>query len=611
MSGLLHIEDPARPRGRTVGIDLGTTNSLVATVDNGTLRVLPMEADGSPLLASIVHYAADGKVTVGREAATHLADDPTNTLRSVKRFMGKVLADVPDHQAYNFAASPGLVRFLVADGQPVSPIEASAEILRHLRKRAEAHFSEKIERAVVTVPAYFDESQRQGTISAARLAGLEVLRLLSEPTAAALAYGLDTGAQGHYAVFDLGGGTFDVSVLKLKDSVFQVMAVGGDTQLGGDDFDRAIVNGILGTAAVATLAAPPFAASMAAARAAKEALTTNESVTMKILDREEAVTRSDFERWIAPILLRIEEVLRNTVRDAELEPTGLQGVILVGGSTRVPAIRALAASVFGRAPITDLDPDQVVAMGAARQAALLADEDHSSNALLLDVIPLSLGLEAMGGVAEKIVERNSPIPIRRAQTFTTFEDGQTGMDIHVVQGEREFVADCRSLARFRLTGIPPGPAGAARVQVTFEVDANGLLSVSAHELASGKSQRVQVQPSAGLTDLEVESMLLASLDNAEGDIQRRRIADLQVEAMRLASGARRQLEIHSEKADARELTVIRARLDALEAALIAPIEADRLREALRAVEEASAPLAERLMNEVVARAAVGRRVEDF
>ena len=613
MKGYLQIHDPLKPKGSVVGIDLGTTNSLVAAVINGKPTCLPADEGDGLLLPSVVHYAENGSVVVGKYAAQLLPHFPHDTIKSVKRFMGKSLGDLETKKlgAYHFAIGKGVVRFQVKGGQPVTPIEVSGEILRQLKRKAESHFAGKVEQAVITVPAYFDDAQRQATRDAGRLAGLEVLRLLNEPTAAALAYGLDKGVQGLYAVYDLGGGTFDISILELVDGVFQVKSVGGDSALGGDDFDRAIVQKLLDARGITSPDPKQVASLLQLACAAKERLTDEESTTIDFEGTPFPVTRADFNAWIQPLLAKTGASVRRAIKDAGLTVDQVKGVVLVGGSTRVPAVRAYVAELFGKPPLFDIDPDQVVALGAAIQADLLTNESRKDEVLLLDVIPLSLGLETMGGVVEKLIPRNSAIPIAQAQEFTTFQDGQTGMDIHVVQGERELVADNRSLARFRLTGIPPMAAGMGRVKVIFKVDADGILSVSAKEESTGVEQKITVKPSHGLTDEEIEQMLLDSIDHAEDDMQRRMLAEQRVEAERLLLDGAKQLKENGDLLSAHEKHDFEQQLARL--ALVAKAETNHevLKAAITEVDELARPFVARIMDRAIGKAAVGHRMEDF
>lgn len=613
MKGYLQIHDPLKPKGSVVGIDLGTTNSLVAAVIDGKAKCLPADEGGDLLLPSVVHYAENGSVVVGKYAAKLLPHFPTDTIKSVKRFMGKSLGDLETKKlgAYHFASGKGVVRFQVKGGQPVTPIEVSGEILRQLKRKAESYFAGKVEQAVITVPAYFDDAQRQATRDAGRLAGLEVLRLLNEPTAAALAYGLDKGVQGLYAVYDLGGGTFDISILELVDGVFQVKSVGGDSALGGDDFDRAIVQKVLEARGLTEPSNTQVATLLQLARDAKERLTDAESTTLEFEGAPFPVTRADFNAWIQPLLNKTGTSVRRAIKDAGLTADQVKGVVLVGGSTRVPAVRAYVAELFGKPALADIDPDQVVALGAAIQADLLTNADRQDEVLLLDVIPLSLGLETMGGVAEKLIPRNSAIPIAQAQVFTTFQDGQTGMDIHVVQGERELVADNRSLARFRLSGIPPMAAGMGRVQVIFKVDADGILSVTAKEETTGVEQKITVKPSHGLTDEEIEQMLLDSIDHAEEDMQRRLLVEQRVEAERLLLDGAKQLKENGDLLSAVERKNFEQQLARLAEVAKTETNHEQLKAVITEVDGLARPFVERIMDRAIGKAAVGHRMEDF
>ncbi len=620
---LFQIAEPGEGRAKeacataAVGIDLGTTNSLVAVVrpdpasGAGKPRALPVD-EGSTLLPSVVAYTGDKTPVVGRAARRLAPEAPRDTISSVKRFMGKTSADPETRRLspYRFApGESGTVRFEVR-GRPVTPVEVSAEILRALKLRAEEQLGMQVRQAVVTVPAYFDDAQRQATKEAGRLAGLDVLRLLNEPTAAALAYGLDKRSQGTFAVYDLGGGTFDISILKLVEGVFEVKAVGGDSALGGDDFDRALAESLL-----AGLPAQPtprlVREAIDAARAAKEALTGSDSVEIALGGRKHTVTRARLDEVIRPLVERTGPPSRRALKDAGVPGgKGLDGVILVGGSTRVPAVRAFVRELFGMQPLSDIDPDEVVALGAAVQADLLTAEKPQHDVLLLDVAPLSLGLETMGGLVEKLIQRNTTIPTSASQEFTTFADGQTGMDIHVLQGERELVQDNRSLARFRLSGIPPLPAGLARVAVTFQVDADGILSVTAREQLTGVSQSITVKPSAGLTDEEIERMLLASIEHAEEDVQARLLIDARVEAQRILKAAEQQIDNNGDLLAPEERQAIEAAMRALRDAS-AGKDHRAVQDAIQRLDHVSAEFAKRLMDRGIERALKGHSVGEF
>ena len=618
---LLQITEPgesAAPHQHrlAVGIDLGTTNSLVATVRSGMTVVLNDEM-GRALLPSIVRYQADGGVSVGHEAQTMLARDPANTIVSVKRFMGRGSADIPhvESMPYHFVSAPGMVKLKTIAGVK-SPVEISAEILKNLKTRAELSLGGELTGAVITVPAYFDDAQRQATKDAAKLAGLNVLRLLNEPTAAAIAYGLDNSAEGTYAVFDLGGGTFDISILRLARGVFEVLATGGDSALGGDDFDQRVVCWIIEQADLQPLSPEDGRRLMSLAREAKEYLTYHDEAPITArLDSGELVdlklSVQTFNEICQTLVAKTLQPVKKALRDAGLRVGDIAGVVMVGGSTRMPVIQKAVGEFFRQEPLTNLDPDKVVAIGAAKQANVLAgNRTAEDDWLLLDVIPLSLGLETMGGLVEKIIPRNSTIPTARAQEFTTFKDGQTAMAVHVVQGERELVSDCRSLARFELRGIPPMVAGAARIRVTFQVDADGLLSVSAREQTSGVESHVVVKPSYGLSDEEVAGMLKDSLSHAKDDAMRRALKEAQVEAQRLIEAVQSALREDAALLSAEELAKVEAAIAKLQAAALG----DNRRHINLAMDDLDAEtkaFAARRMDQNVRRALAGKSIDQL
>ncbi|MCK6414920.1 MAG: Fe-S protein assembly chaperone HscA [Giesbergeria sp.] len=616
---LLQISEPgqsADPHQRriAVGIDLGTTHSLVAAVRHGMAECLPDE-EGRVLLPSVVRYLAGGGRQIGHKAMQAQHQDAANTIASAKRLMGRGRSDIAGAQNLPYvlvdAEQGGMVGIATADGVK-SPVEVSAEILATLRQRAEDTFNEDLYGAVITVPAYFDDAQRQATKDAAQLAGLNLLRLINEPTAAAIAYGLDNASEGIYAVYDLGGGTFDISILRLTQGVFEVLATGGDSALGGDDYDAALAAWVLAQTGRQVQSAADKAAVRAAARTCKEALSAIEMIAFSAdlagVGVQFDVKQSDFDALTAPLTARSMAAVRRTLRDAGLQPEEVQGVVMVGGSTRMPPVRRAVAQFFGREPLTNLNPDEVVALGAAIQANQLAGNNANGDLLLLDVIPLSLGIETMGGLVERIVSRNETIPTAKAQDFTTYKDGQTAMAIHVLQGERDLVQDCRSLARFELRGIPPMAAGAARIRVTFTIDADGLLNVSAREQASGVEARVDVKPSYGLSDEQIARMLQESFATAQQDIQARALAEARVEADRMLLATQSALDADGDLLSDDERTHIDALMQALRLQG-AVADAPALEAATQALAKGTEAFAAQRMNRGIRKALAGQNVQ--
>ena len=615
---LLQISEPGQtpdPHQRriAVGIDLGTTHSLVAAIRHGVAECLP-DGQGRLLLPSAVRYLGQGKRQIGADALASQAEDPENTLVSVKRFMGRKLADVNGRERlpYRFVDQPGMLGIDTRDGVK-SPVEVSAEILASLRQRAEDSFDDELFGAVITVPAYFDDAQRQATKDAAALAGLNVLRLISEPTAAAVAYGLDNASEGLYAVYDLGGGTFDISLLRLNRGVFEVVATGGDAALGGDDIDHSVAQWAL--AELGRQAATPQdkRAALVAARAVKEALSEVDVASWQAEIGGHALTvelsRERLEALARPWIDRTLAAVRRVLRDARVGRDEVQGVVMVGGSTRMPLVRTAVSELFGRDVLTNVNPDEVVALGAAIQANALAGNARDGQLLLLDVIALSLGLETMGGLVERVVERNTTIPVAKAQEFTTFKDGQTAMAIHVLQGERDLVSECRSLARFELRGIPPMAAGAARIRVTFQVDADGLLSVSARELGSGVEASVVVKPSYGLADEQIARMLKDGFAHAEHDMAARKLREARVEAERMVLATGAALAADGGLLAPQERSQVEQLMDATQQAARSE-DATAIEAAVEALAVGTEAFAAMRMNQGIRQALAGRRVED-
>ncbi len=619
---LLQIAEPGQslaPHQRriAVGIDLGTTNSLVAVMKNALPEVLADE-QGRALLPSVVRYLKGGSTQAGYQALQNANGDPKNTIISVKRFMGRGLQDVANIESmpYEFVDAPGMLKIKTISGDK-SPVEVSAEILARLRQRAEDTFDEEIVGAVITVPAYFDDAQRQATKDAAQLAGVEVLRLLNEPTAAAIAYGLDNASEGLYAVYDLGGGTFDISILRLSKGVFEVLSTGGDSALGGDDFDHRLYCWVLEQAKLQLLSDKDTRLLLTAAKEVKEQLSKNplSRVHATLSDGtviNVGISQAQFFELTQHLVNKTLVAVKKALRDAGLSAEDVKGVVMVGGATRMPHVQRAVGELFGQIPLTNLDPDKVVAIGAAMQADLLAGNQQKGNEwLLLDVIPLSLGVETMGGLVEKIIPRNTPIPVARAQDFTTFRDGQTALAVHVLQGEREVVDHCRSLAKFELRGIPPMAAGAARIRVTYQVDADGLLSVTAREMQSGVESHIDVKPSYGLTDADITSMLQDGFSHAADDVHARALREEVVDGQRLIEAIEAALAEDKDLLEADELEMILRKVEALKELLANTKDAQLLRRSVESLSKSTDDFAARRMNQSIKKALAGKKVEDI